>query len=194
MSSARFFPKLNAWSRRLHRWGAIAVAAPALLVIGTGLLLQLKEDWTWVQPATQRGSGSAPALDFAAILARARSVPEAEIRDWSDIERLDVRPAHGVIKVRARNLREVQLDAATGAVLQVAVRRSDVIEALHNGAWFHDAARLWIFLPGGLVLLGLWLTGMVLWARPHVQRRRARAPDGRRRRAARPLPRPASRL
>ncbi|MGD8453501.1 MAG: PepSY-associated TM helix domain-containing protein [Phycisphaerae bacterium] len=164
-------PKLSA--RQLHRLGGILIALPALIVLGTGLLLQLKKSWTWVQPATVRGTDSTPRLDFAAILAVARTVPEAEIADWPDIDRLDVRPDRGIVKVRARNHWEIQIDTATGDVLQVAYRRSDVIEALHDGSWFHDAARLWIFLPSGVVLLGLWLTGVYLWFLPVIRRRRA---------------------
>ena len=43
-----FNPRLL--SRKAHRWGAIAVALPFLVVIATGILLQLKKNWSWVQP------------------------------------------------------------------------------------------------------------------------------------------------
>lgn len=32
------------WNRKLHRWGAILIALPLLVVIGSGVLLQLKQE------------------------------------------------------------------------------------------------------------------------------------------------------
>ena len=47
--------KLN---RLFHRWGAIIVALPVLVVIVTGIILQLKKEFVWIQPATQKGSSN----------------------------------------------------------------------------------------------------------------------------------------
>lgn len=159
-------------NRKIHRWGAILTAAPMLVVIATGVFLQLKKDWGWVQPPTVRGSTQELALSFDEVLEAVRAVPEAEIAGWDDVDRLDVRPGKGMLKVRANNRWEVQLDAADGSVLQVAYRRSDLIESLHDGSWFDDRAKLWIFLPTAFVALVLWFTGMYLWLLPHLVRRR----------------------
>ena len=70
------------------------------------------------------------------------------------------------MKIRGVNRWEVQLDATTGAVLSSTYRRSDLIESIHDGSWFHDRVKLWIFLPSGVVLLALWVTGMYLWILP----------------------------
>ena len=85
-----------------------------------------------------------------------------------------MRPGSGVAKVRAKNRWEVQVDTATGEVVQVAYRRSDLVESIHDGSWFHERAKLWVFLPAGIVLLGLWITGVYLWFLPYVARRRKR--------------------
>jgi hypothetical protein len=145
-----------------------------LIVIATGVLLQLKKNWTWVQPPERRGSSTAPTASFEEILAALRTVPEAEVTTWADVNRLDVRPSRGMIKVRAMNEWEVQLDATSAAVLQVAFRRSDIIESIHDGSFFHDRAKLWIFLPSGLILLGLWITGIYLFFLPVLARARKR--------------------
>lgn len=166
--------KLNLWSRKLHRWGAIAIALPALLVIATGVILQVKKQSAWVQPPAQRGSAEIPTLPFSRMLEIARSVPEAGISSWDDIDRLDVRPGKGMLKLRAKNRWEIQLDTDTGEILQVAYRRSDLIESLHDGSWFHEFAKLWVFLPNGLILLGLWFTGVYLWGLPIYKRWRSR--------------------
>lgn len=160
------------WNRKLHRWGAIAVALPFLVVICTGLLLQLKKQVPWVQPPETRGGAAAPALSLPRILAIVQSVPEAKVRGWDDVDRIDVRPGKGMLKVVTTGRMEVQLDANTGAVLQVAYRRSDLIESLHDGSWFHANAKLLVFLPAGAVVLLLWLTGIYLWLLPWRTRRR----------------------
>ncbi|MHC4379726.1 MAG: PepSY domain-containing protein [Planctomycetota bacterium] len=162
-------PKL---ARRWHRIGAIAIAAPLLVVILSGILLQLKKELSWVQPPTQTGSTEVPSLEFPRVLEIVRALPEAGIEDWGDVDRIDVRPGKGILKIRCVNGMEVQLDSATGVVLQVARRRSDLIESLHDGSWFHDLAKLWVFLPAGGVMLLLWLSGMYLWWLPRSLRRK----------------------
>lgn len=157
-------------TRKCHRWGAILIALPFLLVIVTGILLQLKKEWTWVQPPMARGKGTTPEISLSAVLQAARSVPEAEIKSWRDVDRLDVRPARGVVKVQARSRWEIQIDMQTAEVLQVAYRRSDLIESLHDGSWFSDGVKFWVFLPVALVVLTLWATGIYLFFLPYAVR------------------------
>ncbi len=165
---------VSSLNRKLHRWGAIIALAPVVIVIGTGLLLLLKKEIPWIQPPTQVGVGGDPAIGFEEILEVARSAPELEVENWDDIDRLDVRPDKGIVKIRGNNRWEIQVDTKTAEVLQVAYRRSDLIESLHDGSWFHDRAKLWIFLPSAIVLLALWITGVYLWLGPHLRRRRNR--------------------
>ena len=165
-------PRLN---RKLHRLGALIAALPLIVVIISGLLLQLKKDWSWVQPPTQHGSLQQLAIDWDTILTQAASVAEAGITSWDDIDRLDVRPAKGLIKVRAKSRWEVQLDAVTGEVLQTSYRRSDLIESIHDGSFFSGRVKLWVFLPTAIILLGLWISGVYLWLLPHLVKRRRRA-------------------
>lgn len=157
--------------RKLHKWGSIVAALPLLVIICSGILLQFKKDAAWIQPPTQKGSGGAPSISFDRILGATRSVSEAGIFDWSDIERLDVRPDNGMVKVRGKNRWEVQVDTRTGEVLQSALRRSDLIEDIHVGSFFHDTVKLWIFLPVAVILLCLWATGFYLFLLPYLRRK-----------------------
>lgn len=167
--------KLHVLGRKVHYWAAMLAAAPVLVIILTGLLLQVKKEISWVQPPERKGSSPQVSLSPERILEICRGLPEPQIQSWHDIQRLDIRPARGLVKITARNNWEVQLDATTGEVLQVAYRRSDVIEALHDGSWFHDRVKLWIFLPAAVVLLLLWMTGMYLfWLPIYVRWRRRR--------------------
>ena len=113
-----------------------------------------------------------PRLTLGDVMSVVRDVPEADVDEWSDIDRIDVRPAKGVAKVRCVNYWEVQVDLSSGRVLSSTWRRSDLIESLHDGSFFADAAKLWVFLPNGLILLGLWVSGMWLWYLPFRSRRR----------------------
>ena len=151
------------FNRPTHYWGSIICAIPVLIIIGTGTLLLLKEEFSWIQPATARGAQGAPTVSFDDILKIAMSVKQAQINSWADINRLDVRPGKGVIKVRAENQWEIQLDQTSLEILQVAYRRSDFIESIHDGSYFHNKAKLGVFLPAAIILLLLWITGLYLF-------------------------------
>lgn len=161
-------------NRKIHRWGAIIVALPFLIVIITGLLLQVKKEVDWVQPPTMEVEIDSLSLSFEDILLISSTVPEAEIKNWESINRLDVRPDKGIVKVRSENHWELQINLQTGEIVHSALRRSDIIEQLHDGSWFHDSAKLWIFLPAGIIVLILWVTGIYLFFVP-VFAKRARA-------------------
>ena len=165
--------KLNFWTRKIHRWGAIVTAVPMLIVIVSGLLLQVKKQVPWVQPPTIKGQTfNAPALSWDDILTAAQGVDAASVASWEDIDRLDVRPGKGIVKIQCRNRWELQIDLTTGDVLSSTYRRSDFIESLHDGSFFSDPAKLWVFLPNGIVLFILWITGMWLWYLPFKARRK----------------------
>jgi uncharacterized iron-regulated membrane protein len=151
-------------NRRIHYWASFIVALPLLVMIASGLLLQAKKQWAWVQPAEHRGTGSVPVIDLEEMLAAVKRVPNLGVRSWDDINRLDVRPGRGVVKVWLNSGWEVQVDLGTGAVLQTAYRRSDLIETIHDGSFFGgDWTKLGLFLPAGIILLLLWFTGMWMW-------------------------------
>jgi uncharacterized iron-regulated membrane protein len=162
-------------NRKIHRWGAIIIALPLITVVVTGVMLQLKKKSDWIQPPAKRGSSEELTISFDRILEVARTVPEAGVETWDDIDRLDVRPSAGMVKVRCKNRREIQIDTNSGEVLQVSVRRSDLIESIHDGSFFFEGAKLWIFLPSALILAGLWGTGLYLFIRPYVAKRRRKA-------------------
>jgi len=164
--------KLSKLTRVSHRWGSIIALLPLMIIIASGIILQLKKVSPYIQPPTQHGAGTSPAIGFELILEVAKTVPEAEIQSWEDVDRLDVRPGEGVVKVRCKNRYEVQIDTETAEVLHVAVRRSDLIESIHDGSYFNDHFKLWVFLPAGIVLAMLVITGIYLFLLPYLVRRK----------------------
>ncbi|WP_068545459.1 PepSY-associated TM helix domain-containing protein [Thalassotalea crassostreae] len=163
------FSKTN---RTIHKWASIVIALPLLLTIITGALLLLKKEITYIQPQSMKGIAQTPTISFDEILKQASSIEQANISTWQDVNRLDVRPSKGIIKVRSENQWEIQLDAKTAEILQVAYRRSDFIETLHDGTFFQDKANLWLMLPAAIILLFLWLTGLYLFIYPYFRKRK----------------------
>ncbi|OED37649.1 hypothetical protein AB833_22880 [Chromatiales bacterium (ex Bugula neritina AB1)] len=150
-------------NRKIHYWGSIIIIIPVIIVIGSGLLLQVKKQVPWVQPKTEKTLARDLTLSFDKILLAAKSVEQANISSWKDVDRLDVRPGKGVTKIRAKNSWEIQIHNETADILAVNYRRSDVIEAIHDGSWFHEDAKLWLFLPAAIILLVLSLTGLYMF-------------------------------
>lgn len=142
-------------------------------MIGAGILLMLKKEISWIQPETVAGSTTdIPVLTLEELFLAATTVPEAQSWVWSDLDRVDFKPGKGMVKFVGSNSYEVQVDTKTGAVLQVAYRRSDFIESLHDGSFFSDATKLFVFLPAGGVLFVLWATGLYLFFMPRIKKRR----------------------
>ena len=177
--------------RRAHKWAAIAVAVPLLVVITTGIFLQVRKPVEWIQPASERGSATfKPQVTQQQVLDAARSVPQMNVRGWDDLLLTDYRPRKGIIKVRTPGHLETQVDAATGAVIKTGQRWNDYVMKIHDGSAF--GGRLWLFLPAGIGALFLTISGLYMgfvagarrWRRHRHRQRRANRVDAV---AARPL-------
>ena len=158
----------NRTNRKIHKWGSLIIALPILVVIISGILLLVRKEFAYLQPPSQKGISQTPSISFERILEQVKQIEQAQVNQWSDIDRLDVRPSKGITKVRAKSQWEIQIDNETGEVLQVAYRRSDFLESLHDGTFFEKNAHLWLMLPASIVLLFLWLTGMYLFFQPYL--------------------------
>jgi uncharacterized iron-regulated membrane protein len=156
----------------VHYWLSIAIAFPLFVIVLSGVLLQVKKDVDWIQPSEQRGTGDQPQVSFEQILAACAGLPELGVRTWTDLDSLDIRPQKRLIKVITSDGWEIQLDPSDASVLQIAFRRSDMIESLHDGSWFGRVIKRWVFLPAGVVLAVMLATGIYLFILPLLRRRR----------------------
>lgn len=143
-----------------HYWLSWIVIIPWAFVISSGLLLQVRYEVPWVMPVQQQGQGQVPQVEFVQALSIAREYTEYGVRDWSDVWRMYVDPDRGITTIRAKNRQEFQIDSATGDVLQIATRRTDWLEDIHEGKWM--GLNLWLFLPVHILSLILWLTGTIV--------------------------------
>ncbi|MEL7491976.1 MAG: PepSY domain-containing protein [Pseudomonadota bacterium] len=163
--------------RKIHHWGSLIIMAQMGLVIGAGLVLSLKKEIDWIQPPTIKGEArdAIPSQSIEDLFEIAKSDARLALSDWRDLSRVDIKPGKGVVKFVSANNWEMQIDTETGAILQVAFRRSDIIESLHDGSFFADWVKLYIFFPSGVILMVLWGTGIYLFFLPHLKRARRRA-------------------
>jgi len=163
------FKKTN---RTIHKWLSILVALPLLVVLVTGVLLLVKKEFSVLQPPTAKGIGKIPEVNFEQILTAAKSVQEANINSWQDVDRLDVRPNKGITKIRSNNRIEIQIDNQTGDILHVAKRNSDFIESIHDGTFFQKNANLWLMLPVAIITIIILITGVILFIQPYLKKSR----------------------
>lgn len=164
--------RLRVVLRQVHHWSSVVLAVPLLIMIGAGVLLMLKKESAWIQPPSVTGvkPDAVPMAGFDALFEAARSVEQAGITSWPDLARVDVKPGKGIAKFVSVTNWEVQVDTHTASVLRLAYRRSDIIEAIHDGSYFGPWVKLGLFLPTGVLLFIMWATGIYLFALPHLKR------------------------
>ena len=140
-------------------------------MVASGVLLQLKKQSNWIQPNVEVTSSSKPIM-LQSYLDAVSTVKEANISSWDDIERIDIRPSKGIAKIKSKNNWEIQIDIETSEIYAANYRRSDIIESIHDGSFFSDIVKYGWFLPSGVLLLILSLTGIYMFFIPILSRRR----------------------
>ena len=167
----------NYANRRTHAWISICFAVPLVVIIITGILLQLKKQLPFVKPVERAGVTHEPVATPAQYLeAINRGKLDGNVT-WKDVQRVDIRPSKGIAKVILKSDVEYQVDLGTGHILQRELRMSDFIESLHDGSFFAgDISKLGVFLPAAIGLLVLWVSGIYMfWLPLVVKLRKSRA-------------------
>lgn len=172
--------------RKIHRAAAAFLAVVFVTVAVTGLLLGWKKNSNgYIHPDSYQGS--TPDLRDWLPLDSLKTIALQVLRDSinpglrTEIDRIDARPEKGMVKfIFEHHYNGIQLDAATGRVLHMERRRSDLIEDIHDGSVFDKL----LGLPGeqiklvytslsGVSLLIFTITGLWIWL--HSRKKRARA-------------------
>ncbi len=162
--------------RLLHRYLGLTLALLLIISAVTGVLLALKKEADFLQPPTSKGASQDMKnwlpLDQLARKARQALIDSDNQQGENHIDRIDVRPSKGMIKVLFEEGQwEVQMDASTAEVLSIGRRHSDWIEDLHDGSIISDGFKIGSMLFLGMGLLFLIGTGCWLWYGPkHVRR------------------------
>lgn len=127
-----------------------------------------------MQPKAPAKPNPGIEISYEQIVKAAQSVPEAEIHKAEDISQIDLRPKTGIVRVRANNYWEVQIDGHTGEVQGHGRRLKTLMVLLHEGQWFSALVKYGIFLPAGIIGVLLSFTGLVLYFYPQLMKRKKR--------------------
>jgi hypothetical protein len=171
----------------IHLWlGDLATIALIAISI-TGILLNHKRGLGLMPEVPYEPTASfAEAISLERMAAAAlEAAPESAKPGWKSgdpvaiglIDRMDVRPRDGFVKVRLRDKAsmEMTVDIATGRVVHVG-RRGDVfLEKLHSGEAFGGGMVILSDIAAVFLVLTL-ITGYWLWLAPKLNRGRQAEP------------------
>jgi hypothetical protein len=163
---------LSRASYYLHLWGGVVATVSLVVIAVTGVLLNHKRPLGLMPdvPGVADALPSALGLDSLAAIAVVAAGAEARVGGRAAaIDRMDVRPRSGYVKVRLRDPQatEVTIALASGRVLHVGPRRDVYLEQLHSGEVFGS---WWVLLSdvAALLLVLTLITGLWLWIAPRL--------------------------
>jgi len=165
--------------RKVHRATGAALFIFFFIIAVTGILLGWKSHSNnLIIPQSYKGSSSylkdwlpVDSLHKKALLVLKDSISS---NLPTELDRIDIRKNKGMVKFIFENHPwEIQLDGATGNVLNIGKRHSDFIEDLHDGTildtWFNTSSKPFRVIYTsimGLALLLFTITGFWLWYGP----------------------------
>lgn len=158
------------WMFHSHLWLGIVATAIVLVVSVTGVLLNHKRPLGLMPEVENQPAGSfAEALPLAELTRRAESAVAPAVAA-AGVDRMDVRPGDGLVKVRFDDaeVHEVTVDLASGRVLHVGLRNDVFLEKLHSGEIFGDGGVL-LSDFAAVVLVLLLVSGYWLWLYPRIR-------------------------
>lgn len=166
----------------IHLWFGVLSTVALIGISITGILLNHKRGLGLMPDVAHEPSGPfAGALALEQLAGAAlTAAPEAarpgwtpgDLVDLSLIDRMDVRPRNGFVKVRLRDKAsmEMTVDLASGRVIHVG-RRGDVfLEKLHSGEAFGGTSFVLLSDIAAIALVLTLITGYWLWLVPKLSR------------------------
>lgn len=154
------------WSRlmfHLHLWIGIMLTAILIVISITGILLNHKRGLGLMPDVPHTPSGPLTQALSISELAQAAERTAGPAVATAGIDRMDVRPGDGVVKVRFNDalVTEVDLDLVTGQVVVSEPRNDVFLEKLHSA---EILGKRWVLVSdiaaAGLLLLlasGVWI-------------------------------------
>lgn len=160
--------------RSAHRWVGFLTSLFLLLIALTGILLALKSKLSWVRPPSSDGTAIEQfdqLVHPGQAMEAAFAVGDERLKSHKDVDRVDYRPKDNIYKITSKDgYLEIQVDGSTGKVLTEAARTDQWLEDIHDLSFFHPELRVFILPIIGIGLLGLSISGIVLFAIPPWRR------------------------
>lgn len=158
--------KFARWMLNGHLWLGVILSGLLLVLAITGIMLNHKRALGFMPDVENEAAGALDGAMSIAELVRLAGAA-APAADAAGVDRLDVRPRDGLMKVRFRDdvVTEVTIDIVTGRILNVGERNDVFLEKLHSGEIFGDN---WILLSdfAGVAVVLIVISGYWLWLFP----------------------------
>ena len=155
-----------------HLWVGVILTALLLVLSITGVLLNHKRGLGLMPDVAHAPTAPFEAALPLATLAERATAAAGLTGDDAVVDRMDVRPDDGYVKVRFSDpeITEVTVDLASGEALHVGARGDVFMEQLHSGELFGGE---WVILSdiGAIGLVLLLISGYWLWLAPRWRRR-----------------------
>lgn len=172
--------------RKIHRLTGALLFVFFFVVAVTGIFLGWKKhSGGIILPKSYKGTSTDlktwQPLDKLNNIAAQILSDSVDVNLSTELNRIDVRQSKGMLKFTyTEHHWEIQLDGATGSLLNIGKRHSDWIENVHDGSivdnflgtkgWF----KLFYTTVMGLALLLFTITGFWLWYGPKIMRKEQR--------------------
>lgn len=180
-SKVRFHAKILRHIRLLHRTTGVVLAILVLFIGISGFMLGWKKHCNgYLLPNTQQGTSSefSQWQPVHVLYSKALRILADSVSGNldSELSRIDIRKQSGVVKfVFENHFWEIQLDGATGNLLSIAKRRSDLLEQIHDGSFLdkyfktnnEPIKRIYTSIMG-ISLILFSISGFWIWIMPVV--------------------------
>jgi uncharacterized iron-regulated membrane protein len=173
----------------LHLWLGVVVTVALVSISITGVLLNHKRGLGLMPNVPHEPTAPfAQAIPLERLaLAALEAAPQASKGDWKAgdpvdialIDRMDVRPRDGLVKVRLRDKAsmEMTVDLASGKVIHTGPRGDVFLEKLHSGEVFGGQPFVILSDIAAIGLIVTLITGYWLWLAPKLRRGPAAEPE-----------------
>jgi len=139
--------------KKIHLFIAITFILPIVIIFISGLILVSKQIFPIIQP---------PVIETQFIEGKSL----LKLDDFTknpEVDQIIYRPNKNNLSIRYKDDMEKQIHAQTGDVLSFAKRHTNWLLRIHQGSYFSDWVKKFIFIPTAIVLQILWISGMMLY-------------------------------
>ena len=142
--------------RKPHRVVALATTLPLLFIALSGVVLQLRNQFEWIQPSTINGKlvHAAPFITVEKAISGIRT---------EDVDQIIFRPSKGNLAIRLKDGMEIQMHPQTGEILKKSIRRTNLLIEIHQGSWLGPWGQYLIYFVTGIGLCFLIISGLLIY-------------------------------
>ncbi len=142
--------------RNIHRKISLYLVIPIGVILLSGIILQLRNQIEWIQPALIQGEAGTGSLIGPNEIIQHLKITK------TDVDQIIYKPAKNNVSLRLKSGEEIQLDPESGKVLKRAIRRTNLLIDIHQGSIIGPLGQYGVYILSGLGLLLLYMSGIYL--------------------------------